>query len=73
MIKLKKDKKNDLNIVLKPGPAPRVDPGLESGRVEEKIGKVMTRRVDPVDSEKPSQKLGCNLLTFVFLTKTTSF
>jgi hypothetical protein len=35
-------------IVLKPGPTRRVNPGLELGRVEEKIRKVMTRRVDSV-------------------------
>ena len=58
-------------IVLKLGPAWRVDPGLEPGRIEEKIEKIMTR-CDPADSvdwpddpEKPSQKLGCRPLTFV--------
>jgi phage protein U len=34
-------------IVLKPGPARRVDVVLELGRVEEKIEKFMTRWVDP--------------------------
>jgi hypothetical protein len=33
---------------LKPGPARRVNPGLEPGRVEEKIGEEKTRR-DPAD------------------------
>jgi len=37
-----------LGIVLKSGSARRVDPGLEPGQVDEKIEKVMTRRVDPV-------------------------
>jgi len=47
------------NIVLKPGSAWRVDPGLESGWVEEKIGKEKTqcdpvdRRVDPVTRQEP--------------------
>jgi hypothetical protein len=60
-----------LDIVLKSDPARRVDPGLEPGQVDEKIGKVMTRRVDPatsVDLAKP----GCNPLTFFFI-KTTPF
>jgi hypothetical protein len=35
--------KSDSSIVLKPGPAQRVDLGLEPGRVDEKIEKVMTR------------------------------
>jgi hypothetical protein len=38
--------------------------GLEPDRVEEKIGKVMTWRVD---SAKPGQKSGCNPLTFFSL------
>jgi hypothetical protein len=46
-------------IVLKPGPAWQVDPGLELGRIDEKIGKVMTR-CNPAGPEKP----GCNPLTF---------
>jgi len=66
-------------IVLKLGPARRVDPGLEPGRIEEKIEKIMTRcdSADPVDwpddPEKPGQKLGCSPLTFVFFMKMTSF
>jgi hypothetical protein len=57
-----------LFIVLKSSPAWRVDPGLESGRVEEKKGEGKTRcnpatwsktRLQPVD--------------FFFITKTTSF
>jgi len=61
------------SIVLKPGPAWRVDPGLEPGWIEEKIEEGKTR-CDSVDSTRPSQKPGCNPLTFVFIffTKTTS-
>jgi hypothetical protein len=57
-------------ILLKPGPAWQVDPGLEPGRVDEKIGKFMTR-CNPAGPEKP----GCNPLTFFlfFFTKTTPF
>jgi hypothetical protein len=51
-----------LIIVLKSDPARRVDPGLEPGWVEEKIGKEKTR----CDLAKPGQKFGCNPLTFVF-------
>jgi len=36
------------SIVLKSGPARRVNPGLEPGRVEEKTGKEKTR-CDPTD------------------------
>jgi hypothetical protein len=47
---------------------------MKPGRVEEKIGKEKTR-CDPAD---PATRLTwqnpiANLLTFVFLTKTTSF
>jgi hypothetical protein len=46
---------------LKPGPARRVDPGLDPGRIKEKIeeGK-------PGDPARPGQKLDCNPLSFVF-------
>jgi len=55
-------------IVLKPGPARRVDPRLEPGRVDEKIRKVMSRcdPADPVNPTKPGQKLGCNPLIFFY-------
>jgi hypothetical protein len=56
-------------IVLKPGSARRVDPGLEPGQVEEKIWEGITR----CDPARLGQKPGCNRLTFVFFTKTTSF
>jgi len=56
-----------------------VDPGLELRRVLEKIEEVKARG-DPADPEdwpgdpvKPNQKLGCNLLIFVFFIKTTMF
>ena len=53
------------NIVLKPTPVwDLVEPGLEPGRIEEKI------RCDPVRS---GQKSSCNPLNFVFLIKITSF
>jgi hypothetical protein len=39
------------------------DPGLESDRVEEKIGKGKTW----CDPARPGQKPGCNLLTFLLL------
>jgi len=45
-----------ISIVLKSGPAWRVDladPGLEPGRVDEKIGKVMTQ-CDPADPADPA-------------------
>ena len=47
------------NIVLKPGSAWRVDPGLKPGRVEEKIGKEKTRcdPVDPVTWQDPVKNL----------------
>jgi hypothetical protein len=50
------------------------DSGLEQGRVEDKIGKGKPR-YDPATqlTRRPSQKPGCNPLTFVFLTKTMSF
>jgi hypothetical protein len=44
------------NIVLKPGSAWRVDPGLKPGRVEEKIGKEKTR-CDPVTWQDPVKNL----------------
>jgi len=42
---------------LKPGPTRRVDPGLEPGLVEEKIGegKIWCDLVDPI---RPGQKPG---------------
>jgi len=46
-----------------------MDPELEPGRVEEKIGWKKTR-CDPV---RPDQKPSYNLLTFIFFIKTTSF
>jgi len=68
---------------LKPGPARRVDPGPEPGRVDEKTGEGKTRRDpagrlgDPADPARPGQEPVTNLLTFVFFvfffTKTTSF
>ena len=60
-------------IVLKPGPARRVNPGLEPGRVEEKIEEEKTRW--PGWPSKTRSKAGCNSLAFVFFffTKTTSF
>jgi hypothetical protein len=56
-------------VVLKLGPARRVDPRLELNRVEEKTGeeKILC------DPARPGQKPGCNPLTFFFFTKTTSF
>jgi hypothetical protein len=39
------------------------NPELESGRVEEKIGKEKIR-YNVVDPARPGQKLGCNSLTF---------
>jgi hypothetical protein len=59
-------------IVLKPGPARRVDLGLEPGQVEEKIREGKTRR-DPVDPARPGCKLVDFCFFFCFLTKTTSF
>ena len=41
------------------------DPGLEPGRVEEKIEKGKIQR----DPAKPGQKTGCDSLTFTFLLK----
>ena len=57
-------------MVLKPGPARRVDLGLEPGQVEEKIREGKTRR-DPVDPARP----GCKLVDFCFffLLKRRSF
>jgi len=57
-----------LIIVLKSNPARRVNLGLEPSWVEEKIGKEKIQ-CDQADLAKPS----CNPLTFVFLTKMTSF
>jgi len=51
-------------IVLKPGPARRVNPGLEPGRVEEKIEEEKTRW--PGWPSKTRSKAGCNSLAFVF-------
>jgi len=50
-----------LIIVLKSGPARRVNPGptnpgLEPGRIEKKIEKGKTQ-CDPADPARPSQKL----------------
>jgi hypothetical protein len=42
--------------------------GLKKKQGKKKLG--VTQWVDPI---KPYQKSGCNLLTFVFFTKTTSF
>jgi len=39
---------------------------LKPGRVEEKIKEGKTR-CDPVDPTRPTQKPGCNLLTFFLL------
>jgi hypothetical protein len=50
-------------------PARQVDPGLESGWVDEKTGKEKTK-CDLVDPAKPSQKPGYNPLIF-FFTKTS--
>jgi hypothetical protein len=60
--------KTPSTIVLKPGPAWRVDPGLESGRVEEKteVGKTQFNPANPA-------RLGYNSLTFVFLLKRHRF
>jgi len=41
------------------------DPGLEPGRVEEKIEEEKIQR----DPAKPGQKTGCDSLTFTFLLK----
>jgi hypothetical protein len=69
---------NDIlnSVVLKPGP---VDLGLESGQIDKKIGKIMTR-CDPVDPSgwpgdlaKPGQKPSSNPLAFVFFIKTMLF
>jgi hypothetical protein len=51
-------------IVLKPGGSIRdpVSPGLELGRVEEKIKKEKTRS----DPARPDQKPGCNPLIFFY-------
>jgi hypothetical protein len=51
---------------LKPGPTRRVDPGLEPGLVEEKIGEekpgvTWLTRQDPVKNP-----VNCNPLTFIF-------
>jgi hypothetical protein len=51
---------------LKPGPPRRVDPGLELGRVKEKIGEEKTR-CDSIDPARPGQKPGCNPLIFFLL------
>jgi len=51
-------------IVLKPGPARRVNPRLEPGRVEEKIEEEKTRW--PGWPSKTRSKAGCNSLAFVF-------
>ena len=48
-------------ILLKPGPAWQVDPGLESGRVDEKIEKFMTR-CNPAGPEKPVDFFFCFFL-----------
>ena len=60
--------------VLKPGPAQRVDPELETGRVQEKTRYDL---VDPAIRSKtqlqPGQKPYCNQLIFVFFTKTALF
>jgi len=56
-------------IVLKPGSTQdQADPGLEPGRVEKKQGKEK-----PGMTQRPGQKLGCNLLTFFFLLKQRRF
>ena len=69
-----------LRIVLKSGPVWWVDPGPSQPGVETELGwkKNMKKKTqydpanlaswpsDPVDPVRPDQKLGCNLLTFVF-------
>jgi hypothetical protein len=68
--------KESWSIVLKPYLARQVDAGLESGWVEEKTGKEKTWRDQagwPGNPARPGKKYGCNLLTFFFITKTTSF
>jgi len=59
-----------LGIVLKSGSARRVDPGLEPGQVDEKIEKVMTRRVDPVTRLTRQNPVATRWLFFI---KTTPF
>jgi hypothetical protein len=57
---------------LKPGPARRVDPGPEPGRVDEKTGEGKTRcdpagrPGDPADLARPGQDPVTNPLAFVF-------
>jgi hypothetical protein len=52
---------------LKPGPARRVDPGLEPGRIEEKMGEEKTRC--DLTTRLTRQDLVANPLTFVFFLK----
>ena len=54
---------------MKPGQARQVNPRLEPGRVEEKIGEGKTQ----CDPARPGQDSVANSLTFVFLLKRRRF